>query len=159
LVPQCFLSDGRWLCDYFARRIDAAQNACDPLDGFVPIADFDGLDWAWIKNAPAPVARELDPPIEDRYEQTQSQLQLREKQLRALTACYAQANAQHAQMLQSTSWRVTAPLRMAATVLRKWRARIFMLRTPIENKARSLVHRNKIRGASATAGMSQRIAS
>jgi hypothetical protein len=159
LVPQCFLSDGRWLCDYFARRIDAAQNANDPVDGFVPIADFDRLHWAWIQNAPPPVARELDPPIEDRYEQTQSQLQLREDQLRTLTACHAQADAQRAAMLQSTSWRVTAPLRMAATVLRKWRAHIFMLMVSIENKARMLVHRTHIRETSATAGISQRIGS
>src|SRR4029077_20400639 len=126
-----FLSDGRWLCDYLARRIDAARNASDPVDGFVPIADFDHLDWAWIKNAPIPVARELDSPIEDRYEQTQSQLQLREKQLKTLTACYTGANAQRAAMLQSTSWRVTAPLRMAATVCRKWRTHIFMLMASI----------------------------
>jgi hypothetical protein len=159
LVPQCFLSNGRWLCDYFARRIDAAQNANDPVDGFVPIADFDRLHWAWIKNAPVPVARELEPSIEDRYEQTRSQMELCEKQLKTLTALYAQANAQRAQMLQSTSWRVTAPLRLAATVLRRWRAHIFMLMASIENKARRLVHRNKTRGASATAGMSQRIAS
>jgi hypothetical protein len=131
LVPYSFLSDGRWMCDYFARRIDAARYASDPLDGFVPIADSDRLHWIWVKNAPAPVANKFDPPIEDQYEQMETLV----KQLKTLEVCYAEANAQHTHMLQSTSWRLTAPLRMAATALRKWRARILMLMKLIGTKA------------------------
>jgi hypothetical protein len=56
LVPSSLLSDGRWLLNYFLRRMDAARRARDPADAFVPIADADVLMNAWVARAPQPVA-------------------------------------------------------------------------------------------------------
>jgi hypothetical protein len=55
LVPAPLLSDGRWLHDYFQRRLDAARSALDPIDAFVPTADADRLMDAWIVKTPARV--------------------------------------------------------------------------------------------------------
>jgi alpha(1,3/1,4) fucosyltransferase len=99
---------------------------------------------------------EHEVPIEDRYRQAQAQMELLaeaneqarsrtellEKKVKTLEACYAEANAQRAQLLQSTSWRATAPLRAVTTVFRKYQARIFMLMTSIASKARRLVPRS-----------------
>jgi hypothetical protein len=95
-------------------------------------------------------------PIEDRYrqaqvqkellaeanEQARSRTELLEKKVKTLEACYAEANAQRAQLLQSTSWRATAPLRAVTPAFRKYQACIFTLMTSIASKARKLVPRS-----------------
>jgi glycosyltransferase involved in cell wall biosynthesis/LmbE family N-acetylglucosaminyl deacetylase len=85
----------------------------------------------------------------DRYRQARSQMELLEKEVKTLEACYAEANAQRTQLLQSTSWRATAPLRAVATVFRKYQARIFMLMTSIASKARTLAPNRRSWGSAA----------
>jgi hypothetical protein len=65
--------------------------------------------------------------------------------LKALEARYEEASAQRAQMLVSTSWRVTAPLRVAAISFRKYRVRILVLITSVASKARVLFARTGVR--------------
>ncbi len=99
--------------------------------------------WEWL------VRRETD-----RYARARSRMELLEKKVKTLEACYAEANAQRAQLLQSTSWRATAPLRAVATVFRKYQARIFMLMALIASKARTLVPNRRswrLAGQAATA--------
>lgn len=112
LVPDVLLADGRWMCDYFERRIIAAREASDPLDAFVPIADIDHLEQAWIVSAPVPVA----------------------------TLACESVSRQLEEILQSTSWRITAPLRALVTRLRLWRDGVLKLMArPISNEVRALI--------------------
>lgn len=62
LVPELLFSDGHWLHDYLARRLDAARLAGDPVDAFVPIADMERLMEAWIAQAPKPLAMPFNVP-------------------------------------------------------------------------------------------------
>lgn len=55
LVPESLANDGRWLLDYFLRRLAAARAAHDPIDAFVPVADAETLMDAWVARAPQPV--------------------------------------------------------------------------------------------------------
>jgi hypothetical protein len=82
---------------YFERRLDAAQYAYDPIDAFVPIADMERLMEAWISQAPIPKALPFVSPIR-----------------REIDA----ANRVRDNFLQSTSWKITAPLRAIASGLR-----------------------------------------
>lgn len=99
-VPEALLSDGRWLRDYFARRIASIGSSTDPIDEFVPIADAEQLIDCWIVKAPKPTAVRFTQPLDEALAE----------------ARLARADARAArQMLdavsQSTSWRMTAPLR------------------------------------------------
>lgn len=81
-VPSSLLSDGRWLLDYFLRRMEAARTAHDPLDAFVPVADADVLMDAWVARAPQPVALPLG--ATDRVEALRVKLAELRAPLRAL---------------------------------------------------------------------------
>ena len=64
-VPEALLSDGRWLRDYFVRRIDALAESANPTDAFAPVADADRLIDSWIVKAPKSSAvRFAQPPDE-----------------------------------------------------------------------------------------------
>jgi hypothetical protein len=98
LVPASLLTDGRWFHDYLQRRLDAARRASDPIDAFVPTADADRLMDAWIVKTP-PLAMgssqgEDDPSVAEL--------------ITNLKAVRCERDA----LLKSTSWRVTAPLRL-----------------------------------------------
>jgi hypothetical protein len=98
LVPASLLSDGRWFHDYLQRRLDAARRASDPIDAFVPTADADRLMDAWIVKTP-PLAMgspqgEDDPSVAEL--------------ITNLKAVRCERDA----LLKSTSWRITAPLRL-----------------------------------------------
>ena len=56
LVPEFLLKNGKWLNEYFERRLCAITRSDDPVDAFVAIADIDELQEAWIGRAPAPKA-------------------------------------------------------------------------------------------------------
>lgn len=88
MVPSSLLADGRWLRDYFLRRMEAARAAQDPVDAFVPIADLERLMDAWVARAPRPVALPFRSP--DAVEFLRAQLSA---------------------LRRSRSMRVTAPLR------------------------------------------------
>jgi hypothetical protein len=105
VVPKALWSDGVWLDDYLRRRIEAAGATTDPVEAFVPIADPAQLEEAWNRQAPRPVA-ELE-------EAWISGLQ---RELDALR----KANEA---MLQSRSWRLTAPLRAIAQSVRRIRVK------------------------------------
>jgi hypothetical protein len=99
LVPAKLLTDGRWLHDYLQRRVDAARSANNPIDAFVPTADADRLMDAWIISAPTPVAMaslqwQDDPSIAE------------------LLADRNRVRRERDALLKSTSWRITAPLRL-----------------------------------------------
>ena len=98
LVPASLLTDGRWFHDYLQRRLDAARRASDPIDAFVPTADADRLMDAWIVKTP-PLAMgssqgEDDPSVAEL--------------ITNLKAVRCERDA----LLKSTSWRITAPLRL-----------------------------------------------
>jgi hypothetical protein len=100
LVPSTLLTDGRWFHDYLQRRLDAARAAVDPIDAFVATADADRLMDAWIVKAPRSAAMAFTRPEEDPFvAELRSQLHEMRRERDAL--------------LQSTSWRITAPLRLA----------------------------------------------
>jgi hypothetical protein len=98
LVPASLLTDGRWLHDYLQRRLDAAQRASDPIDAFVPTADADRLMDAWsVKTPPSAMGSpqgEDDPSVAEL--------------ITNLKAVRCERDA----LLKSTSWRITAPLRL-----------------------------------------------
>ncbi len=106
LVPEALLANGRWLRDYLARRAEAAANAGDPLDAFVPIADAARLREAWVVRAPNSRAAKFVQPLDE-----------------------ALANARVARqsldaVLHSKSWRITAPLRAFSSAARTCRDHI-----------------------------------
>ena len=106
------LADGRWLNDYFEPRILAARTANDPVDAFVPIADINRLEQAWVGSAPSPGALAYEPSVEARLQA----------------------------ILQSRSWRATAPLRAATTAFRLWRAWFAeWVNLPIRDQLRALI--------------------
>jgi len=88
MVPCSLLASGRWLRDYFLRRMEAARTAQDPMDAFVPIADAERLMDAWVARAPRPVALPFRSPD-------------------AVEVLRAELSA----LRRSKSMRVTAPLR------------------------------------------------
>jgi hypothetical protein len=98
LVPATLFRDGRWLSDYLERRCDAARSAVNPIDGFVATADADCLIQAWLAQAPEGPARASQHWEED-------------SRLAELLADRAALLAERDAMLNSTSWRMTAPLR------------------------------------------------
>jgi hypothetical protein len=98
LVPAVLYNDGRWLCDYLRRRLDAARSAANPVDAFVPIADADTLMQAWVTKAPKPELRGYAWPVDDA--ELFEACRHRDALVRDLDA-----------LLRSTSWRLTAPLR------------------------------------------------
>lgn len=112
-VPEALLADGRWLRDYFERRIAAAAESKSPLDAFVPCADTDRLMQAWVVKAPKSRAAKAIQPMDA-----------------ALAEAYtARVDARAAQqaldaVLHSTSWRLTAPLRSLSVVARNCRDQI-----------------------------------
>jgi len=99
LVPAALLNDGRWLHDYLQRRLDAARSTLDPIDAFVPTADTDRLMAAWIVNTPAPLAM--------------TSLQWQDDSgVAELHANLRHVRRERDALLKSTSWRITAPLRL-----------------------------------------------
>jgi hypothetical protein len=88
------LRDGKWLHDYFQRRCQAIRANADPIDAFVPVADAAALEEAWIIDAPKPAIAHFLSPGDSLEVQA---------------------------ILQSMSWRITAPLRALATALRSFR--------------------------------------
>jgi hypothetical protein len=100
LVPGALLSDGRWLRDYLARRISAACDAGDSLNAFVPVADVDRLLDAWIVKAPNSSADKFVQPLDEAHADARAARQTLDE------------------VLHSKSWRVTAPLRALAAVVR-----------------------------------------
>ena len=99
LVPAKLLTDGRWLHDYLQRRVDAARSANNPIDAFVPTADADRLMDAWIISAPTPV--------------TMASLQWQDDpSIAELLADRNRVRRERDALLKSTSWRITAPLRL-----------------------------------------------
>jgi hypothetical protein len=110
LIPDALLSDGRWLRDYLARRIQAASDTADPIDAFVPVANLDRLIEAWIVKAPKPAAARYEQPLD----------------VALADARVARAEARVAQqsldtVLHSRSWRLTAPMRNLSVAVRAYR--------------------------------------
>ena len=98
-MPGTLLADGRWLRDYLQRRLDAARSVKDPIDAFVPTADAARLMDAWTVQQPQPLTvtsrqPEADPSIAE--------------VLADLHALQRERDA----LLDSTSWRITSPLRL-----------------------------------------------
>jgi hypothetical protein len=98
LVPETLVTDGRWFHDYLQRRLDAARSATSPIDAFVPTADADHLMDAWIAKASGPLTIKPlqwhdDPSIVE------------------LLANLHSVRRERDALLNSTSWRITAPLR------------------------------------------------
>ena len=111
------LRDGRWLYSYFEHRLDAAHYSADPIDAFVPIADVERLMEAWILQAPTPKALPFVSPVRAEIDA---------------------ANRVRDNLLQSTSWKITAPLRAIASGLHTLYA--------FANKPRCLGRRKKTDG-------------
>jgi len=100
------LDDGRWLRNYLGQRLDAARSATDPVDTFVPIAEFDQLMDAWVGRARKIKSETYAWPVDesDPLESTRAEL--------------LAAIREHDSLLKSTSWRITAPIRAIAPTLR-----------------------------------------
>ena len=98
LVPASLLTDGRWFHDYLQRRLDAARRVSDPIDAFVPTADADRLMDAWIVKTP-PLAM-ASPQGED------------DPSVAELITNLKAVRCERDALLKSTSWRITAPLRL-----------------------------------------------
>jgi hypothetical protein len=110
LVPARLLADGRWLHDYLQRRLDAARSAADPIDAFVPTADADRLMDAWLTRTPGRV--------------TMTSLQWQDDpSIAELLADLQRVRGERDALLQSTSWRITAPLRLVMQVISPARGR------------------------------------
>jgi hypothetical protein len=99
LVPAALLTDGRWFHDYLQRRLDAARRAIDPIDAFVPTADADRLMGAWTVKTP-PLQTMASPQFED------------DPSVAELISNLRAARCERDALLKSTSWRITAPLRL-----------------------------------------------
>lgn len=99
LVPAALLSDGRWLHDYLERRLQAARSAADPIDAFVPTADADRLLDAWTVTVPRSLAMT---PLQSGDDPSVTEL----------LANLHEARRERDALLASTSWRITAPLRL-----------------------------------------------
>jgi hypothetical protein len=104
------LADGRWLRNYLQRRLDAARSAINPVDAFVPTADADRLMDAWTIKAPAPLT--MTSPL---WQNDASTAEL----LANLQAVQRERDA----LLKSTSWRITAPLRLVKQASDRLRGR------------------------------------
>jgi hypothetical protein len=112
LVPETFLNDGHWLCDYLGRRLDMARSAADPIDAFVPIGETDQLKNAWAKEVRKPKAAPYVWPVDEL-----NPLESTRAELLALVR-------ERDSLLRSTSWRITAPFRTVTVALRTWSAQI-----------------------------------
>jgi hypothetical protein len=112
LVPETFLIDGHWLCDYLGRRLNMARSAADPIDAFVPIGETELLKNAWAKEARKPKAAPYLWPVDDL-----NPLESTRAELLALVR-------ERDSLLGSTSWRITAPFRAVTVALRTWSAQI-----------------------------------
>ena len=78
----------------------------------MPIADINRLEQAWVGSAPSPGALAYEPSVEARLQA----------------------------ILQSRSWRATAPLRAATTEFRLWRAWFAeRVNLPIRDQLRALI--------------------
>jgi hypothetical protein len=99
LVPASLLTDGRWFHDYLQRRLDAARGTSDPIDAFVPTADADRLMDAWIVKTPPPLMM-TSPQGED------------DPSVAELITNLKAVRCERDALLKSTSWRITAPLRL-----------------------------------------------
>jgi hypothetical protein len=110
LVPATLLTDGRWFHDYLQRRLDAARRAADPINAFVPTADADRLMEAWIVKTPAPQTM-----ASPQWEDDPSVAEL----ITNLQAVRCERDA----LLKSTSWRITAPLRLVKQAAGRARSR------------------------------------
>ena len=78
----------------------------------MPIADINRLEQAWVGSAPSPRALAYKPSFEARLQA----------------------------VLQSRSWRATAPLRAATTAFRLWRAWFAeWINLPIRDQLRTLI--------------------
>lgn len=95
-IPERLFSKEAWLSNYLRRRHDAARTDSDPIHAFVATADMAQLQEAWIDCAPQPAAI-YSPSATDMVEFMRASLE---------------------SMRNSTSWRVTAPLRVAGKALR-----------------------------------------
>ena len=100
LVPATLLSDGRWLHDYLQRRLKAARSGNDIIAAFVPIADADRLLDAWAVRAPQPPTRASSQWADDPL-------------VAELSAQLREVRHERDALLNSISWRITAPLRLA----------------------------------------------
>jgi hypothetical protein len=122
-VPEALLSDGRALRDYLARRISAASGANDPMDGFVPIADVDRLVQAWVLEAPKSRVAKVIQPLDEA---------LTDARVARADARVARTDARVARqtldtVLNSKSWRMTAPLRSLVSAVRTCRDHLVSL--------------------------------
>jgi hypothetical protein len=100
MVPKALWSDGIRLDDYLRRRVEAVGATTDPVEAFVPIADPAQLEEAWNRQAPRPVA------------------ELEEAWISGLRRELDALRKANEAMLQSRSWRLTAPLRAIAQSVR-----------------------------------------
>jgi hypothetical protein len=100
LVPASLLTDGRWFHDYLQRRLDAARGTSDPIDAFVPTANADRLMDAWIVKSPPPLMMMTSPQGED------------DPSVAELITNLKAVRCERDALLKSTSWRITAPLRL-----------------------------------------------
>ena len=107
LVPATLLSDGRWLRDYFQRRLDAARSSIDPIDAFVPTANADRLIDAWVIKTP-------------RFPATPRHQWQDDPSIAELLAHLDALRREKDGLLKSTSWRITAPLRLVKQSLARF---------------------------------------
>jgi hypothetical protein len=111
LVPESLWDDGAWLDDYLRRRLAATRTGKDPIASFVPIADTDRLRRAWIEEAPQPVAEPFGSPVDAMAGRAVDAVR---GPVDAIAAELAESRRLIDAMRRSTSWRLTAPLRVLA---------------------------------------------